>query len=144
MTTTSTHVARISATLAVALWAAKAVAIGIAGGLGRSRFENPLFLVGLLAFLVATASLGVAATRGRPLWLRVLAGIAGPVLGFLLAAAIGALVTAVEPARPGWAYEEVNLWVVAPLALGLSWLLSRREARRQPGRLSRPRGARAA
>jgi hypothetical protein len=130
METTSrpVHVALLSAGLAVALWAAKAVAIGLAGGLNRSPAENPLFLAGLACFLVAAVSLGLALTRGRHLALRVAAGVLGPVLGFALAMAIDTALRGIRPPHPSWVWTELNLWVIAPLALALAVVLARRTA----------------
>ncbi len=124
----SVRVALVSAGLAVALWAAKAVAISLAGGLGRSRAEGPLFLAGLACFLVAAVSLGLALTRGRPVALRLAAGVLGPVTGFALAMIIDTALRSVRPSDPSWVWGEVNLWVTAPLGLVLALVLARRTA----------------
>ena len=64
-------VTKIAAVAAALLWATKAVVIGIAGGLGESPLESPLFGLGLLAFVVGVVSLVgpsgplVIATGGR-------------------------------------------------------------------------------
>lgn len=130
METTSrpVRVAVASAGLAVTLWAAKSVAIGLAGGLGRSPAENPLYLAGLACFLVAAFSLGFALTRGRPVVLRVAAGALGPVLGFALAVTIDAALRSIRPPHASWVWTELNLWVIAPLALILALGLARRTA----------------
>lgn len=119
----SSRIAFIAAIAAVASWSVKAVAIGTAGGLDKSPVEGPLFFAGLLSFVVATVALGIAATRGRPAWVRAAAGvIVAPVVSigiFLLG--VGALVAALQPADPGrhWVWAEVGLWVSALSTLAL-------------------------
>lgn len=113
----SARVALTAAALAVTFWAAKATAIGIAGGLDRSPFESPLFLAGLIAFVIAGASLGVAATYGRALWVRVAGGALAFVAFLALAQAVGAVTAALAPADPSWVWAELELWVIAPVAL---------------------------
>ncbi len=53
-----TRSAYVAALATVALWTAKAIAIAVAGGLGKSPLESPLFLLGLLACVVATVLTG--------------------------------------------------------------------------------------
>jgi hypothetical protein len=54
-----------AAVAAALLWTAKAIAIWTAGGLDESPLESPLFVLGLLAIVIAYIALGVAAARGR-------------------------------------------------------------------------------
>lgn len=130
METTSRTVraALVSAGLAVPLWAAKSVAIGLAGGLDRSPAEGPLYLAGLACFLVAAVSLGLALTRRRHVAVRVAAAVLGPGVGFALAMVIDTALGGIRPAHPSWVWGEVNLWVTAALALVLAVLLARRTA----------------
>ena len=138
----------LAATIATtAFWTAKAVAIGIAGGLGRSPLENPLYLVGLACCAVAATTTGISLSRPT-----FLSGLVGAVLGFVLvgvlAVGVGAVVTAVQPAHPGWAWTEVNLWAIFLALLAVN--LRPRDRRAAPSawprpgagdrRLSRPRG----
>lgn len=109
-----------------ALWAAKSVAIGTAGGLGRSPAEDPLFFLGLGASLVAVTCLILAWTWGWSRRVRLLAALAGLPLVFLLTVAIQAVVRLVEPDEPGWPWAEINLWVVAAVVLGLAVAVRRR------------------
>lgn len=130
METTSRPVraALLFAGLAVALWAAKSIAIDLAGGLDRSPAEGPLFLTGLACFVVAAVSLGIALTRHRHLGVRVAAGALGPVVGLALAMVIDTALRSIRPAHPSWVWGEVNLWVTAILALVLAGMLARRTA----------------
>ena len=127
--TNSTRIALSTALLAAALWSLKALTIGLAGGLDKSPLEDPLFLAGLAAFLTAAVAIGVALTRGRPTWLRALAGLAGPVIGFLTAMALDSLVGAFQATGEGrhWVWTEVNLWVIGAAGVALAALARRRE-----------------
>ena len=129
---TSTRVSLIATSAAVALWALKGLAIGAAGGLGRSPFEGPLFLAGLLSFVVAAVALGVAALPGRGRGIRALAGLGTLLAGVAVAAGVDALVSTFQPADADrhWARTEVNLWAVAVLALLLALWLNRGRANR--------------
>ena len=137
---TSTRLA-LGATLATTfLWTAKAVAIGIAGGLDRSPLESPLFLLGLLCCLVAAAATGIAVAR-RPTALgRTLSAAGGIVTGALVAVAASAVVAAAAPPSPGWVWEEVNLWAMALTLLAANLALWARRSRPE----ERPAGVSAA
>lgn len=80
----ASRLAALAAIIAVVSWGLKAVAIGIAGGLDRSPFESPLFGLGLVAIVVAFASLGVAVARERPIAFKIAAGVVGVVIGLAL------------------------------------------------------------
>ncbi len=127
----SSRIALVAAVAAVVSWTLKAVAIGTAGGLDKSAFEGPLFFAGLLSFVVAAVALGVALTRGRPLWVRILAGaVAAPVIGIGCTLAVGAVVAAVQPESTArhWVWSEVGLWVIAAGILALVLVVRDREA----------------
>ena len=127
----SSRIALLAALAAVVSWTLKAFAIGVAGGLGRSPFEGPLFFTGLVCFVVAAVALGVALTRGRPVWVRAATGVVlAPVLGIGFTVVVDALVGALRPTSPlrHWAWSEVNLWVVAIVALGLALAARRQQA----------------
>lgn len=116
------------ATLAAATsWAAKSVAIGVAGGLDKSPLETPLFIAGLISFVVAAVTLGIAATSGARTWIRIFAGVGGFVVGFALTLIVDAVVGAFH--SPGadrhWVWTEFNLWVAALTALAITLLLNR-------------------
>ncbi|CAA9405070.1 MAG: hypothetical protein AVDCRST_MAG75-2379 [uncultured Propionibacteriaceae bacterium] len=112
---------------AVVAWGLKAVAIGFAGGLDKSPLESPLFGVGLVAIVVALASLGVAVAGNRPLAVKVIAGVVGVLIGVALSALASYVAAAVIPESAGWVQEEAGLWFSALLALGATgyWHLQR-------------------
>ncbi|MGH3659601.1 MAG: hypothetical protein ACRDUA_23375 [Micromonosporaceae bacterium] len=129
----SSRIALIAAVAAVAGWTLKAVAIGTAGGLDGSPFEGPLFFAGLLSYVVATVAFGVACTRGRPRWVRVVTGaVVAPALAIGVTSVVGALVASLQPADPDrhWVWAEVGLWAVALMALTMTLALAvhRRES----------------
>jgi hypothetical protein len=128
---------RVSAAAAVAaalLWAAKAIAIWIAGGLDESPLESPLFVLGLLAIVTAYIALGVAAARSRSTLVATLAGVGGLVVGVAVALVADALAGAVLPDSAGWVQEEAGLWLAAGLTVivAVGWLFLR-----EPGRGTR-------
>lgn len=131
----SRHVALRAALAAATFWAAKSVAIGTAGGLGKSPFEGPLYFAGLLSFVVAVVALGVAATAGARTWIRALAGAGAFIAAFLFTMAVDAAVgTFQEPdADRLWVWTEVNLWVAAAVALAIAVLLNRSSRGRPVG-----------
>lgn len=118
--TTSTRIALAAATAAAGFWTAKAVTISVDGA--ESPVAGALFFVGLLSCLTAAAALGVALTQDRSRAIRVTTGIAGPILGGVLAFAVNAVVGLFHAPDPGrhWAWGEVNLWVLAALTLALA------------------------
>jgi hypothetical protein len=133
--TNPTRIALFTAIAAAALWGLKAFFIGLAGGLGQSPLEGPFFFAGLAAFAAATVAIGVALTRGRPTWVRVLAGVVAPVLGFLPAMALDPLVGVFAAAGEDrhWVWSEITLWVAAAAAVALAVTARRRELAHHPG-----------
>ncbi len=128
------RVAWLGASGAAGAWAAKAVAIAIAGGLDKSPVEAPLFLLGLMSALVGAAALGASLTPGKSTWVRVVAAAGGVVALIAVAIAGGAAAQAAQPADPGWAWGEINLWVSALVLVSAVWLADRRRRHRQPGK----------
>lgn len=124
---TAGRVAMIGAAGAVVLWAAKATAIGIAGGLDKSPLESPLFAAGLVSALVGAGALGAWVLAGRPAWLRVLGAVAAVVLLMLSALIGGSVAAALQPEDPSWVWAEVNLWVSA-VVLAAAVLVQRSRA----------------
>ena len=114
----ASRLAVLAAIAAAVAWGLKAVAIGVAGGLDKSPLESPLFGLGLLAIIVAFASLGVAVLAGRPLALQVIGGVVGVVVGFGLSMLASLAAAALIPDSAGWVQEEAGLWFSALLALG--------------------------
>ncbi|AXH97511.1 hypothetical protein DV701_16590 [Ornithinimicrobium avium] len=113
----------------------------MAGGLDRSPAETPLFVLGLVASLVAVTALLLTWTRGRSPGVRLLTALAGVPALFLLVSAIESVVRLVEPSSPGWVWSELSLWAVAAAVLGAA-LVVRRESVRRPrtSRVRRPAG----
>jgi hypothetical protein len=131
----SSRIAFAAAIAAAVSWTLKSIAIGTAGGLGKSPFEGPFYFAGLAFFLIGSVALGVAITRRRPLWVRIIAGgVVVPVLGIGLAVVVDALVSSVYPVSPlrHWAWTEVNLWVIAAAVLALSLVVRARQESRSP------------
>lgn len=124
---TSQRIALWAAVAAATSWAAKSVAIGVAGGLDKSPFEAPLFFAGLICFVVAVVALGVTVTSGVRTWMRVAAGVGAFVVGFAFTLSVDALVGTLQ--SPGadrhWAWTEVNLWVSGLAALAIAAALNR-------------------
>jgi len=134
----------LGATLATTFfWTAKAVAIGSAGGLNRSALESPLFLLGLVCCLVASAATGVAVARRPSMWGRTLSAAGGIAVGVLVAVTSSAVVSAVAPPSPGWVWEELNLWAMALtlLAVNLTLLVRRSQSEERPAEVSPAFGA---
>lgn len=115
---------------ALALWAAKAMSIAVSGE--DATVASVLFVGGLLAFLVAVGALGAAVTRGRPVWLGILAGVVAVALGTAASLALNALVLSVRDPEAGahWVWGEVNLWVVGLTVLALTLTVRTRGHRR--------------
>lgn len=112
ITPTAARVALVAALGAAGLWAAKAVAIGLAGGLDRSPAEDPLFFTGLLCALTSAFALTLDLTRGRATWLRATALVAVvPVVGVV----VGVTDAAVRALAPddSWVWSEASLWLTA-------------------------------
>jgi hypothetical protein len=121
-----TRTALVLSSLAAGLWAVKSVAIGLSGGLGRSPFEGPLFLAGLVCAVVGAVTLGVAVSRGRGLLSRIATAV-GVLVVLAAVCLLGqALIGGVEPANPGWVWSELNLWLTAALLVAASVAHARR------------------
>ena len=119
----ASRLAVLAAIAAAVAWGLKAVVIGVSGGLNQSPLETPLFLLGLLAIVVAFASLGVAVATGRPVALKVAGGVVGVLIGGALSALASTVAAAAIPDSAGWVQEEAGLWLSALLAVAvaISW-----------------------
>lgn len=127
---TAARLAQIGSVGAVLAWAAKAVAIGIAGGLDQSPAESPLFLLGLVLALVGAAALGAAVTAGRSTLVRAVAAVAVVVPLLLVTVLAGAISGALQPdTDPHWVWGEINLWVSALVLLAAVAVLTGRSSR---------------
>lgn len=123
----TSRIAVVAALATVAAWTAKAVAIASAGGLGRSPWEGPLFLLGFACLLVAVASIGLAAAVGQSFARRALSATASIVATVVVALLVNLVVARLEPSHPGWVWGELNLWVLALLALAAAARVSTRQ-----------------
>ena len=110
----------LAAVASVVSWELKTVASGVARGLDESPLESPLFALGLVAIVLAFASLGVAVARGRPVAFKVLGGVVGVLIGFGHSVLASLAAEAVVPDSAGWVEAEAGLWFSAMLALGVS------------------------
>lgn len=124
---TASRVALVAAVGAVLAWAAKAVAIWIAGGLDLSPAEGPLFFLGLLCALTGAVALGLAVSAGRGAPMRVVITFVAVATVVLVAGLFGWFAVLLEPDDPSWVWGEVNLWVSAVVLLS-AVLLQRRLA----------------
>ena len=124
---TSQRIALWAAIAAATSWAAKAVAIGVSGGLDKSPLEAPLFFIGLTCFVAAVVALGIAATSGARAWMRIAAGVGAFVVGiaFTLIVDAGVGAFASSGLDRHWVWTELNLWVVALVALAMAVALNR-------------------
>ena len=128
MLMTARRLAVTAAAAAVLAWGAKAVAIGLAGGLDKSPAEGPLFFLGLLCFTVAGCAFGAALTTGRSVPVRVLGIVAVAVVVMVLSQVIGAVIAMFAPPedQAHWVWAEVELWFGALILLGATTAFSRR------------------
>jgi hypothetical protein len=117
-----TRLARTVSVVTTVLWTAKAVAIAVAGGLGRSPLEGPLFLLGLVACVVAAALVGMTFAQKRSTAVRIVASVAGVVAAAVYGTLEGAVVSLLQPAHPGWVWGELNLWVLMLTLLAVASL----------------------
>lgn len=121
----------VAAVLSAAFWAAKAVAIGVAGGNDLSRLESPFFLIGFGFQVLALLALVLWWTRRRHVAVRAASMVGSIVATFVVISAFEAVLELVKPADAGWVWVEVNLWIVAAVLLTLTWRAA--SAARQSG-----------
>jgi membrane associated rhomboid family serine protease len=123
------RVAVLAAVGCVAVWALKALAIAVAGGLDKSPVEGPLFALGLLLFAVAWVAFGVAVTAGRGTAMQVVGAIVGLLVAALLFMFVEDPVGALVPESAGWVTEEAGLWAISLItaAVVLVWSRGRQE-----------------
>lgn len=116
----SNHTAQLAlaaAAASAALWAAKAAVAALTGGNSDSPMATVLFLLGMVAHASALILLMVSWLPSRGLASRVLASIAGVLLGGVLTFVVNLLIGAIQPADPHWVWGELNLWVIATVVL---------------------------
>ena len=134
---TTTRAALVAAVATTVLWIAKAIAIGLAGGLGRSLAEGPLFLLGLASCVATVVLIGLALASRRTTGWKVVSVVAAVVAVSVFGVVEGTLVAALRPAHPGWAWGEINLWVLMLALLAVATRLAvRRDADERIGVLA--------
>ena len=76
---------------------------------------------------MAAVTLGIALTTSRRTWTRIAAGVGAFVVGFAFTLVVDAGVGAIASsgADRHWVWTELNLWVVALVALALAVTLNR-------------------
>lgn len=126
----ASRVAVLAALASVVAWGLKAVAIGVAGGLDESPLEGPLFVLGLIAIVVAFAALGVAVMAGRSVVLQVVAAVVGVLLGLALTTLASVVADSAIPDAAGWVQAEAGLWFSALVALGVTIFWRTRQTER--------------
>ena len=125
----TTRIAVIASATAVVCWALKAVAIGAAGGPGRSPLEGPLFALGLACFVVAVCSFALSVV-GRPEWWAKGATVAGAMVTVVVFAVVSGLAVDQLATTAHWAWGEMTLWLPALAVLaGSTWYSSRQTVR---------------
>lgn len=121
--------ALVAALVTALMFALKATTIAR----GADPFDDPLvngfFFTGLVALLVTAALTGAALARRPGRRGRLVAAAVGLVVGALGGALVALAAGALLPAGGSWVWGEVNLWVIALLALA-AVLVLRARARR--------------
>ncbi|HQF03566.1 MAG TPA: hypothetical protein PK868_06150 [Phycicoccus sp.] len=116
----TSRVALVGAPVTTTAWAAKALAIGVAGGLGKSPFETPLFFLGMVSALITVGALTLSRVPDRRLGVQIAAVAVGLVVMFAFTGALVAIFSAISPTGASWVWGELNLWIVALVLLGLA------------------------
>lgn len=121
----SSRIAVLASFAALALWVADSVAIWFASG-QQSSIDGALFFAGLACQLLAVVAIGLTLGAGRPALHRALAAVGAVAVTVAVAILTNVLVALVQPVDPGWACGEVNLWVLALLAVAAATWVARR------------------
>lgn len=118
---TTTRTALTASVAALLSWLADAVAIGL-----HSSLDFALFLLGGVCFAVAVVSLGLAVTSGRRPAVRATGAVTAVVGAAVAGLLVNAAITRLAPARAGWVWGEVNLWVLGLAVTAVAALVARR------------------
>lgn len=115
------QLARVSSAVCLVLWIGDDLVIARRGHPSGGWLDTVLFLGGAIAMIVALAALGASLFAGRDRPRRV-AGALGAVLGgVLLTLLVQGLVVTFQPSHPGWAWGEINLWVLMTVSALIIW-----------------------
>ena len=117
---TAARIAWYGALATATVWALKALAIWIAGGLNKTGLEDAGWIVGTLLFLATWVTLGFAFASGRAIWVRVIAAVAGLLVGFVVFIVLDGAADLL-PDSVGWVEEEAGLWAAAVVTLAFAW-----------------------
>ena len=107
------------------VWALKALAIWVAGGLNKTVLEDLGWTLGALLFLATWGALGAALMEGRAVWLRIVTAVGGVAIGLVVVMILDGAAD-VLPDSTGWVKEEAGLWAAAVVTLAAAWALRRR------------------
>lgn len=128
----SLRIAVSASVLALALVIADSVAIALDGGSGESSLEFLLFLSSIVVMFASAVALGLHWSTGRPAVVRTATCLGLLAAATLLVVAIQVVVEAVQPENPGWAWGEVNLWVLSAAMCALALWSARRTTVHEP------------
>jgi hypothetical protein len=117
----SAQLARLSSLVCLVLWVADDLVIARRGHASDRWVDSVLFLGGGVAVIVALAALGATLWNGRGLGQRIAAAVGAVIAGVVLTMVVQAVVVAVQPSHPGWAWGEINLWVLVTAVILLVW-----------------------
>ena len=121
MRMTAARVATYATIGAVAVWAVKALAIGLAGGLNQSPAEGPLFFLGMILFMVGLVAIGLAITAGRSLGMRAVGVLGAVAVTMVVWLAIDTVIASLAPENdPHWVWAEAQLWLIA-VTVAVAW-----------------------
>lgn len=107
-------IARALAGLALLAWLLEDFAIAAAGGPGESGLEDPLFMVGLVAYLLGAALVALVFTGTRPGQERLIAAVVAIAAAVAAAVLLGPVLGDLLP--EGWFADRVG-YLVAALGL---------------------------
>lgn len=126
-------IARALAGLALLAWLLEDFAIAAAGGPGESGLEDPLFRVGLVAYLLGALALSQVLAAPRPGEQRLIAAVVAVALAVAVALLLGPFLADALPG--GWFADRVG-YLAAALALLLLTMSSYALRRRSRARAS--------
>jgi hypothetical protein len=123
-----------AALLCGAAWVAKTALIAANGGTQTDGgLIGILWAAGMLGLVTAAAAGAVAVLRGRPAWLRAVAGVVAVPLSFVALNLVDGVVKAVYPGS-GWFSDEIALVLVGVVLAVCGVVVAARTSPRAPAR----------
>lgn len=122
---TTPRFAQISSVVALVLWLADDIVIARRGQPGDGWLDTVLFLGGGVAMIATVAALGLVHAEGRSRLRRIATAFGAVLAGALLTGVVQLVVVRLQPEDPGWAWGEINLWVLMVVVLVLVWAAPR-------------------